>query len=138
MVVIDGTGAVFGRLATQVAKALLNGEEIQLVNSENMLISGDPKVLTQKFLARRRIQNKGTPEYSPKWPKVPHLLVKRMIRGMLPHKSARGREAIKRLMVYTGNPKNLKADDKFIKSNLSSGVRSMKVRDLCKMIGYEG
>jgi large subunit ribosomal protein L13 len=138
MVVIDGTDAVFGRLATQVAKALLNGEEIQLINCENMLISGDPKVLIQKFLARRRIQNKGTPEYSPKWPKVPHLLVKRMIRGMLPHKTARGREAIKRLMVYTGNPKNLKADDKFARSKLNKGIRSMKIVNLCKMIGYEG
>lgn len=138
MVVIDGTGVVFGRLATQVAKALLNGDEVQLVNSENMIVSGDPKVLIQKFLARRRIQNKGTPEHSPKWPSVPHLLVKRMIRGMLPHKTARGREAIKRLMVYTGNPKSLKADDKFDKANLKSGVRSMKIKDLCRMMGYNG
>jgi large subunit ribosomal protein L13 len=138
MVVIDGSGMVFGRLASQIAKSLLNGEEIQLINADQMLISGHPKVITKRFQARREIQNKGTPEYSPKWSKVPHLLVKRMIRGMLPNKTARGREAHRKLLVYTGNPKNLKPEEKFKKITVAKGVRKMKIVDLCRLIGYNG
>lgn len=138
MVVIDGNGMVFGRLASQIAKTILKGEEVHLLNSEQMLISGTPSVLTEKMLMKRRLQNKGDPEKSPKWSKVPHMLVKRMIRGMLPYKSSRGREAYKRLMVYTGNPKNLASEERFEKKGVKKGMRSMKILDLCKMMGYSG
>jgi large subunit ribosomal protein L13 len=138
MVVVDGEGIVFGRLATQIAKTVLNGEEVQLINAEQLLLSGSRKVIIERFKARRKLQNKGTPERSPKWSKVPHMLVKRMIRGMLPHKTARGRSAFKKLMVYTGNPKKLTPEEKFRKFSVKSGVKAMKILDLCRMIGYSG
>ncbi len=138
MVVIDGKGMIFGRLASRVAKAVLTGEEVQLINAEQMLLSGNPKAITAKFRARRAAQHKGTPEHSPKWPKVPHMLVKRMIRGMLPWKSTRGRDAYKRLLVYTGNPKNLSPGAGAKVPELKVGIRRMTIGDLCKMIGYSG
>lgn len=138
MVVVDGTGMVFGRLASQIAKTILQGGEVHLINAEHIMISGNPRTLTEKFLHRRSLQNKGTPEHSPKWSKTPHMLVKRMIRGMLPHKTARGRTAFKRLRVYTGNPKDLKPEEKFAKTETKKGMRFMKVIDLCRMIGYSG
>lgn len=138
MVVVDGKDMVFGRLASQIAKSLLNGEEIQLINAEQMVICGSPKMITERLQVRRRLQNKGTPEYSPKWPKLPHMLVKRMIRGMLPFKTARGREAHRKLLVYTGNPKSLTPEDKFAKSTVRKGIRKIKIIDLCRLIGYNG
>jgi len=139
MIVVDGKGLIFGRVASHIAKAVLTGEDVHLINAEEMVLSGDPKMITDKFHLRRAAKHKGTPEHSPKWPKVPHMLVKRMIRGMLPYKYPRGKAALKKLMVYTGNPKNLSpggAD--FGKPEPRKGSRRIKILDLCRMIGYSG
>ena len=40
MVVIDATGHVIGRLSSAVAKRLLNGEDVVIVNAEKSLITG--------------------------------------------------------------------------------------------------
>ena len=109
MAAIDGTGLIFGRLATHIAKRLINGEDIALINAEKIVMTGRPEVTIEKFKKRRGARNKATPEHSPSWSKLPHLLVKKMIRGMLPRRTSRGSQALKRLMVYTGNPKNLNA-----------------------------
>jgi large subunit ribosomal protein L13 len=138
MVVIDGKGMIFGRAASRVAKTILNGEEVQLINAEQIIISGNPVSITGKLKKRRAVKHKGTPEHSPKWSKLPHLLVKRMIRGMLPWDSARGREAFHRLLVYTGNPKNLAAAESQKEPALKKGARYITIRDLCRMIGYSG
>jgi len=138
MIIVDGKGMIFGRMASRIAKAVIQGEEVHLINAEEMVISGDPKAITGKFLVRRRVQHKGTPEHSPKWSKVPHMLVKRMIRGMLPFKAPRGRAAFKRLMVYSGNPKKMEAGKKFESAEPKRGSRFMRVLDLCRMMGYSG
>ena len=138
MKTIDGKGLIFGRVASRIAKAVIEGEEVNLINAEEMVISGNPKEIVAKFHTRRLLQNKGTPEHSPRWSKVPHLLVKRMIRGMLPHKEARGRAAFRRLMVYSGNPKKLEAGERLEGAELKRGSRFIRVIDLCRMIGYSG
>ena len=138
MIVVDGKGLVFGRIASRVAKAVLGGEEVHLINSEEMVLSGSPAATFEKFRLRRRAKHKGTPEYSPKWPRVPHMLVKRMIRGMLPYKYPRGKAALKRLFVYSGNPKSLSAGADFGKPEVRKGSRSTRILDLCRMIGYSG
>jgi len=129
---------VFGRLATQLAKKAISGEEVHLINAEKMVLRGNPASIKEKYLMLRRIKHKGTPEKSPHWPRVPHLLVKRMIRGMVPHKTARGREAMRRLLVYTGNPRNLESNLALEKSAFSGDGRSMTILELCKSIGYSG
>ncbi len=138
MVVIDGKGMIFGRTASRVAKTILRGEEVQLINAEQMVLSGNPKSITAKLRARRAAKHKGTPEHSPKWSKLPHMLVKRMIRGMLPWDRARGREAYHKLLVYTGNPKNLKPVAPEAAMPLKKGAKYITIRDLCRMIGYSG
>ena len=53
MVVIDGKGMIFGRLASRVAKTILSGEDVQLINADQMILSGNPKSITAKLRARR-------------------------------------------------------------------------------------
>lgn len=138
MHVIDGTNLVFGRAASRIAKSILQGEEVKLINAERMIISGTRNVIAERYRTKRRLQNKANPENSPKWPKVPHLLVKRMLRGMLPWKSKRGKEAHKRLRVYTGNPEGLKPSTE-LKECLFKGLsKHVTVLELCKQIGYTG
>ncbi len=135
--IVDGTDMVFGRLASQVAKKLMMGEEVQLVNAEKLVIVGNPKQISQRYLTKRGIRNKGTPERSPVWPKLPHLLVKRMIRGMLPRDSARGRAALKRLRVYTGNPKKLEAS-RLEDASYDGMSKHVTIHEICRSIGYTG
>ncbi len=136
MIVIDGTNVIFGRMATFVAKKALSGEEIRVINAEKIVLTGNPSVIVERYLQRRRAKHTGNPELSPKWPRVPHMLIKRMIRGMLPWKTARGKSAYKRIIVYSGNPKELKAGEIAIKKY--DGVSPhITVQKLCEMMGYK-
>lgn len=136
--IVDGTDMVFGRLASQIAKKLMKGEEVHLINAERLVIVGNPQQISQRYLTKRGLRNKGTPERSPVWAKIPHLLVKRMIRGMLPRESSRGRAALKRLRVYTGNPKKLEGAAKVENAGYDGVSKHITIHELCKSIGYSG
>lgn len=138
MLVVDAKNMIFGRLASQIAKKLLLGEEVHVINVEQFIIRGNPQQISEKYLTKRGIRHKGTPERSPTWPKLPHLLVKRMMRGMLPRKTLRGKEALKRLRVYTGNPKNLTENTKFDGANFDGVSKHITINTLCRQIGYVG
>ena len=137
--IVDGTNMVFGRLASQIAKSLMTGQEVHLINAEKIVIVGNPEEISRRYLTKRGIRNKGTPERSPVWPKVPHLLVKRMIRGMLPSReTSRGRDALKRLRVYTGNPKNLAVETKIGMAEYDGVSKHITIHELCRSIGNSG
>jgi|WetSurMetagenome_2_1015567.scaffolds.fasta_scaffold210235_3 large subunit ribosomal protein L13 len=138
MQVIDGTNKIFGRLASRLAKKLVTGEEVHLINAEKLVIIGNPKEICQRYLTKRGLKNKGTPERSPVWPRIPHMLVKKMISGMLPHENSRGRAALKRLRVYTGNPKKLEAAVKIEGADFDGLSKHVTINELCKSIGYSG
>ncbi|MBU2576918.1 MAG: 50S ribosomal protein L13 [Nanoarchaeota archaeon] len=113
--IYDGKGAIFGRFASVVAKDLLKGNSVDLINCEEIIISGDKRLFAKKILAKRAMGS-GSSMKGPKYIRVADRLVKRMIRGMLPRDRAKGREAFKRLKCYEGNGP-LKDDDlKDIKS----------------------
>ncbi len=138
MQVIDGTGLVVGRASSQIAKMLLKGEEIHLINAEQMVIAGNPIFIVDRYKIRRRLQNKGTPEFSPVWPKLPHMLVRRIIRGMLPWKKASGRLAYKKLRVYVKNPKNLQDAKTVDIAKFNKASRCITMGELCKHLGFRG
>ncbi len=107
--IIDATNHILGRLASVVAKRLLMGEKIIIVNAEKAIIVGKRKAIIDKYKRRLQIKTHYNPEKTgPKHPKRPDRIVKRTIRGMLPYKTSRGREAFKRLRVYIGVPDELK------------------------------
>ncbi|MDR2855813.1 MAG: 50S ribosomal protein L13 [Methanomicrobiales archaeon] len=99
--IIDGEGLLLGRLASTVAKRLLDGEEIAIVNAEKSVISGNrARVLSNYNIKRQR----GSREGGPFFPRRPDQILKRTIRGMLPYKRQRGAEALKSVKVYIGIP----------------------------------
>jgi len=103
--IIDASGHVVGRLASQVAKRLLNGEKIVIVNAEKAVIIGSRKSIIDKYMKKFEWRTYYNPEKrGPKIPRRPDTILKRSIRGMLPYKKTRGREALKRLKVYIGIP----------------------------------
>lgn len=134
MIAIDGSGLVLGRVASHISKKLLQGEEVHLANCEKLVLVGNPPNIIENYQQRRRLQHKGTPEFSPKWPKLPHLLVRRVIRGMLPWDSTRGQKAFKLLRVYSGNPKGLELKE-FKEAKFASEARHITIRELCIYLG---
>ena len=107
MVVIDADGLVLGRLSTHVAKRLMSGEEIHIVNAEKAIISGNKVQLLAHYKHRRE---RGTRNHGPFYPRSADMILKRTVRGMLEHKKPSGRAAYRRLKVYVGVPRELRAE----------------------------
>jgi large subunit ribosomal protein L13 len=99
-VIIDARDCILGRVASQVAERALDGERVAVVNAERAVITGRKEQIEAKFEKRREVGSDRGPAY----PKQPDRIFKRSIRGMLPHKKPRGREAFENVRVYLGNP----------------------------------
>jgi len=93
-IIIDAENAVIGRLASYAVKQSLRGKHVAIVNAEKAIITGDPKVTENKILERLQ---RGSPQHGPFYPKSPDMILRRMIRGMLPYKQPKGRSAFKKL-----------------------------------------
>ena len=129
MKVIDGTNAVLGRLASYAAKQALLGEEIVIVNCEKVIITGNRQNILEDFRDKRT--KIGSGQKGPKISRVPYMIVKRAIRGMLSHRKGRGKEALARIMCYEGIPEKYK-DAKMIHSGKEKHGKFMHVGGLRK------
>ncbi len=141
MIVINAEDMILGKLASYVAKELLKQENIVILNAEKIIITGNRTDILGKYLTRRSIKPKQNPYHRPKWPRVPNLLVRRVIRGMLPYSSSRGREAYKRLRVELGTPEKYmdKISDKNYDKLKSKTLKKFITMDkLCESLGYNG
>lgn len=103
VVVIDADGLIFGRLCTHVAKRILNGEEIVVVNAEKAVVSGNRAQLLE-FYKHRRKRGKSHLTKGPYYPRTADNIMKRSIKGMVEHRKPSGRAALRRLKVYLGVP----------------------------------
>ena len=103
--IFDAQGATLGRLCTTVAKSLLNGDEIAIVNSEKALISGKKQTIKEDFKQKREL---GTYRKGPFIHRSPERIIRRTVRGMIPYQTPHGRAAYKRLKCYIGIPDEFK------------------------------
>jgi len=104
MIIYDAENQVLGRLCSVIAKRLLNGEKIAVVNCEKAVLAGRPRSTTDKYLHK---YSRGDAIKGPFFPKQPELILRRTVRGMLPWDRTRGRNAYKNLKVYVGIPSEL-------------------------------
>ena len=112
MIVIDGKGAVLGRLASFAAKKALKGEEIAVVNCGEIIITGNKQNIKKDIeLRKTRI---GSKQAGPIYSILTAKFVKRTIRGMLPNPrhGGRGRDAFKKIKCYNGVPKEFENSKK--------------------------
>lgn len=132
--IIDATGLVLGRMATVVAKRALNGEEVHIVNAEKAIIVGaSKKSIEARYTFKREV---GTHRKGPFFPREPHLLVKRTIRGMLPYQKPNGRAALKRIRAYIGVPKELDGKETTPCEEANKDARTfMTVKELSTYLG---
>lgn len=131
--IVDADGAVVGRLASVLAKRLLMGEDIIVVNAEKAVISGSPEVIKKRFFEKR---TRGDRIKGPFYPRYPDALIKRVVRGMVPHKKARGVAALKNLKVFMGVPEEYKGKEKkSAKQSLDLTCKYMTLGEVCAGLG---
>jgi len=105
VIVIDGKGHLLGRLASTVAKQLLNGQKIVVVRCEALNISGEFFRAKLKYQAFMRKQTRFNPTRGgPFHFRAPSKMFWRTVRGMIPHKTSRGAAAMERLKCFEGIP----------------------------------
>ena len=140
--VIDADGHILGRLASHIAKMLLLNEKVIIVNAEKIIISGNRRKIIEHYKERSNIHTHTNPTKGPFWPKRPDNFVRRTIRGMLPWKKDRGRQAYRRLRVYEGIPEKLNLDESTFETFSDASIDNLKgtfieMNELSQEIGYK-
>jgi len=108
-IVVDATDHIAGRLSSNVAKLLLKGNRVSIVNCDKIMISGARSNIISEYREFLEINSINHWKHGPKHPRRPDTIMKKMIRGMLPREKTSGKEAHKRLRTYIGSPKEVKS-----------------------------
>ncbi|RRT84768.1 hypothetical protein B296_00004969 [Ensete ventricosum] len=103
-VVVDARHHMLGRLASIVAKELLNGQRVVVVRCDEICLSGGLVRQKMKYLRFLRKRMNTKPSHGPIHFRAPAKILWRTIRGMIPHKTKRGAAALARLKAYEGVP----------------------------------
>nr|CTP81194.1 BMA-RPL-16 [Brugia malayi] len=103
-IIVDGKDHLLGRLASVVAKQLLLGQKIVIVRCEDIAISGNFHRSKLKFMSFLRKRCNVKPARGPYHFRAPSRIFWRTVRGMLPHKTHRGKAALLRLKAFDGIP----------------------------------
>lgn len=136
MVIIDAKDHIVGRMGTEVAKLALKGEKVDIINCEEAVLSGSKGEVLAKF---KQKADRGIPSKGPFIPKMPDRFVRRIIRGMLPYKKAKGREAYARIKCHLGTPEEFSDSEKITfensKTNKLPNYKFVYVKEICKYLG---
>mgnify|MGYP001587697498 FL=1 len=127
--VIDGTNAILGRLASFTAKEALKGEEIVILNCNKIIITGNKENIKKEFQETRgRV---GSGQLGPKVSRLADRIVKRTIRGMVPHRQKKGKDALNRIRCYIGVPSEFEKSNK-ITSGKIKPIKFVSIKEISK------
>ncbi len=133
---VNADGLIVGRMCSKIAKRLLNGEDVIILNAEKAIFSGKRKA---KIAEGHLFLEVGAPERGPFHYRRPDKYLRKTVRGMLPFKQPKGKSAYKRLKVFMGVPKELVGQEMITFEEASSanlkGPR-MTLGELAKEIGW--
>lgn len=108
MKTVDYSNLVLGRAASKTAKLLLNGESITIVHAEKAVVRGTRSGILEKFQRRENLRSKGNPEKKgAKISRMPDKIVRFSIKHMIPYGHGKGQQALKRLRIHMGLPKQM-------------------------------
>jgi large subunit ribosomal protein L13 len=134
--IIDADGLILGRMASILAKRLLTGETIEVVNAQNVVISGNKQKIVEEWKEFLKVGGFGK---GPVHHRRPHEIVRRTVRGMLPYRIPKGIAAYKRLHVHIGVPDEFEKVEKQILPECHSSKlnrRFVTVGELAESIGW--
>ncbi|MFW9991051.1 MAG: 50S ribosomal protein L13 [Candidatus Odinarchaeota archaeon] len=139
--IIDAEKMILGRLASETASYLLKGtDNVIIVNAEKCLVTGNHRHVVEKYRRRTAIKTATNPKRGPFYPRSPAQIVRRTVRGMLPWKQAKGKDAYRRLKVFIGIPDEVKnSDEEIIRFDSADGSklqrRCLTVGEIASRIG---
>ncbi|WP_299330567.1 50S ribosomal protein L13 [Haloplanus sp.] len=131
-VVVDARDCIMGRVASEVAQHALDGDRVAVINAEHAVITGNEESTMETYRKRAELGSDSGPYY----PKRPDRIFKRSIRGMLPYKKPRGRDAFKGVRVYVGNP--FDEDGRVLEEtslNRLSNINFVSLGDISEQLG---
>lgn len=106
-IVVNAQGHVAGKLATFVAKNILEGQKVIVINTEYLVLTGPIERSVGKFtryLNKRRLTK---PENGQKHHRSPSMFFRRIVRRMVPKRIVRGQKALTLLSTYESCPDDL-------------------------------
>jgi large subunit ribosomal protein L13 len=134
---VNADGLIVGRMCSKVAKRLLNGEDVIILNAEKAVFSGKRK---SKILEGHIFLEVGAPERGPFHYRRPDKYLRKVVRGMVPYKQPKGKNAFKRLKVFMGVPIELKDQEMITFDEASSANLKgphVTLGELAKEIGWK-
>ncbi|MCL2690914.1 MAG: 50S ribosomal protein L13 [Candidatus Bathyarchaeota archaeon] len=133
---VNADGLIVGRMSSNIAKRLLNGEHVIILNAEKAIYSGKRK---SKIAEAHIFLEVGAPERGPFHYRRPDRMLKKTVRGMLPYHQPKGKMAFKRLKVFMGVPLEFK-DKQTIQFEVAQSSKlkgpSFTLAELAKEIGW--
>lgn len=138
-IVVDGSDLIAGRLASNVAKLLLQGNHVSIVNCEKIMISGNRRNIIGEYKDFLKIASIIHPKHGPFHPRRPDTIISRMVRGMVPRDKPSGQAAHKRLRAYIGVPREIRSLEKIQFDNAKirrSNAYYVSMSDLGRTIGW--
>lgn len=136
--IVDGQGLILGRLASVVSKKLLEGEKITVLNAEKIVVSGAKEWAYGKYKQRLDRSSISNPRrMGPKYPRRPDDIFRRTVRGMLPYKKSKGREAFKGLKVFIGVPQKFESSKplRLTEAEPKNVIKSIELGKISKLLG---
>ena len=133
-VIVDARDCIMGRVASQVAERAMDGETIAVVNAERAVVTGREGDIKDKYQKRRNLGSDKGPAY----PKRPDGIFKRAIRGMVPYKEKKGREAFENIRVYVGNPYDEGAEAEVLEGTSLDRLSNIKFVELDELAASLG
>lgn len=115
--VVDATGKILGRLASEVARLLRGkqkpifqpnvdtGDYVIVINAEKVMLTGLKEDTKTYFVASRYVGHSKNIPYRRMKAKHPERIIELAVKGMLPHNSL-GRKTYRKLHVYSGSDHN--------------------------------
>jgi large subunit ribosomal protein L13 len=133
---VNADGLIVGRMSSNIAKMLLNGEYVTILNAEKAVYSGRKK---SKITEAHVFLEVGAPERGPFHYRRPDRMIKKAVRGMLPCRQPKGKTALKRLKVFMGVPLEFKDQQTIQFENAQASklkCPSFTLGELAKEIGW--
>jgi large subunit ribosomal protein L13Ae len=130
-------------LASVVAKKLLQGYKIVVVRCDELSKSGHIYRSQRKAMQFRNLRTATNPKWGPFHHRAPSRVFHRVVRGMLPHKTARGAAAYHNLKVFDGCPAPYDTQKKVV---VPQALRVLRLRpdskyaslgDIQKRVGWK-
>jgi large subunit ribosomal protein L13 len=139
-VVVDATNHIAGRLASNVAKLLLQGQRVTVVNCEKIMMSGKRETQIREYREFLEINSIINYKHGPVHYRRPDTLMAKMIRQMLPFdRKPSGKIAYAKLRTYIGAPNDTKPIEKiqFEKALITRAASNYTpLAEICRVIGW--